>query len=306
MQTYDIGDVAVLKGAWKDETGVYADPTYVTFSANFPDGSTVAYVYGTDLEVVKDDMGQYHVNLPVLIPGFYQYHFSSQNPDGTVDESLLQAAADEWLYGIDKSIELSTLSHVKDFSETKGTTDDQVIQLCLVALSRYIYNRVGRTTLGTIVTVSQIYNGSGSNVLFLRDWPVKTLTSVFINGISMPLSTGYGVGGVAVDGTRQDRLVIASPMSGSMIPYLSTSPGRFVHGIRNVQVNMIVGYGCVPEDLEQAVCEGVSLNYKRKQWQDMKSQSTSTAGSTGTTTFRDWHLTPGIERVIQDYSRKTY
>lgn len=300
MQTYNLGDIATLKCTCLDVNGALVTPTTLTFTMLLPDGTTVAYTYGTGSSIVRDSEGVYHVAVPISLPGFYQYQFK---PSGAGALSVPM----DWAYGINTAIELTTLAHVKNWAEVDGTNDDTVIQMCLVGLSRYIYNRTGRATLGPHVNLSQVYNGSGSNILALRDWPVVSLTSVYVNGVSMALSSGYGIGGVAVTGSERKFIAILAAMSGaSNYPILSSSPGIFHRGTNNIQVNYQAGYGYVPEDLEQAVCEGVSLNYKRKAWQDMKSESQSTTGSSGTTTHQDWHLSPGVERVIQYYSRKTY
>lgn len=61
--TYNIGDLHQSLIAFTDLDNVAADPTTVTFSWLKPDGTTVAYIYGTDAELVKDSVGNYHVNI---------------------------------------------------------------------------------------------------------------------------------------------------------------------------------------------------------------------------------------------------
>lgn len=292
MKTYDIGDVAVLEAEWKDVNGEYADPDVVAFSATLPDGTALAYVYGVDAELVYDDVGKYHVDLPITLPGFYQYHFSSENPATPGVESTLQAGADEWLYGIDRSIELTTLSHVKDWAEVKTDGDDRMIQLCIAAFGRYALIRTGRDTLSQKLSFTEVYDGNDSQVLMLKNYPVSSVSSVKINNVAMVISGGYGTPGIIISNGRR------------AISFSYDSYYKFYSGIGNVQVVYTAGYDYVPEDLEQAACEAVATNYKRRAWTDMQSKSISAQGATGTTTYRAWKFTPNIEAVLSSYERK--
>jgi hypothetical protein len=309
MKTYDVIDTSIMTADFKDDAGAYVNPSAVSFSLTKPDGTVIIYVYGTDVELEYTDIGtveiphpQYSVKYVVDLPGFYRYHFES----GTGEE----AAADEWFYGIDKDIELTTLSHVKSWAEVTGITDDYAIQLCISAFSRYVLNRTGRDTLGPIKDFTEIKNGSGSSILAnLRNWPITELTNVQVNGVVIPISSGYGIGGVAVTGNLKQAIAILPGFSNTSALFDnlgSFSAPIFSRGINNVLVEYSAGYGYVPEDLEQAACEAISANYKRKAWQDLASKSISSQGATGTTSYRDWHLSPGVERVIGFYSRKTY
>jgi hypothetical protein len=302
MKTYDIGDTAIMTGEWKDVDGVYYDPASVSFSLVTPSGTVILYVYGTDVELQKSEVGKYYVSYVIDEVGFYRYRFSS----GEGEES----AANEWLYGIDSDTELTTLSHVKDWAEVSADKHEQdpAIQLCINAFSRYVLNRTSRATLGPYKTLTEIYNGNNAQTLFLKNFPIKELLSVMVNGASIPISSGYGVGGVVITGPYQNAIAIITSFTSGVLTDDGMTRGYnlFIRGINNVQVQYTAGYGYVPEDLEQAVCEAVSTNYKRKAWQDLASKSLSAQGGTGTTSYRDWHLSPGIERVIDIYSRKTY
>jgi hypothetical protein len=45
------------------------DPTTITAIVKHPDGTTVTKVYGTDAEVVRDDVGTYHMDVSCATPG---------------------------------------------------------------------------------------------------------------------------------------------------------------------------------------------------------------------------------------------
>jgi hypothetical protein len=59
---YDIGDLRALGVTFQNAAGSDADPTTITFRLLEPDGTVTVFVYGTDAEVVRDALGQYHVD----------------------------------------------------------------------------------------------------------------------------------------------------------------------------------------------------------------------------------------------------
>lgn len=72
---YDIGDLRRLSVAFKDINGAAADPTTVTFRMRKPDGTVTTYVFGTDSELVKDSVGNYHVDWTFALAGRHVWRF---------------------------------------------------------------------------------------------------------------------------------------------------------------------------------------------------------------------------------------
>jgi hypothetical protein len=66
---YDIGDLRRIPVAFTDIAGAPADPTSVTFKITEPDGTTTSYLYLTDAELVRDSLGNFHVDWPFVKPG---------------------------------------------------------------------------------------------------------------------------------------------------------------------------------------------------------------------------------------------
>ena len=81
----DVGDVTRLTVAFVDLASVATDPTTVTFVMRAPDGTTTTYVYGTDSELVKDSVGNYHVDWTIAQELRHHYEF---NGTGTVIASF--------------------------------------------------------------------------------------------------------------------------------------------------------------------------------------------------------------------------
>lgn len=62
MLHFDIGNTLTCSVTFTDD-GVLEDPASVTFAFKKPDDTTTTLAYGTDIEVVKDSVGKYHVDL---------------------------------------------------------------------------------------------------------------------------------------------------------------------------------------------------------------------------------------------------
>ena len=60
---YDKGDLIRCSAIFTDLDDAAIDPTTVLFSVTDPSGNTDNYTYGVDAELVKDDTGEYHVNV---------------------------------------------------------------------------------------------------------------------------------------------------------------------------------------------------------------------------------------------------
>lgn len=190
------------------------------------------------------------------------------------------------------SRDLSTMAKVKNRAEVKTDTEDGEIQMLLSAFSLYVYRRTGRDALKSVEEFTEEYDGSGSSKMFLRNYPVLSISSVKVNGADAEISSGYGIPGIAI--IEKGRGI--GFVSGSGIGY-------FPEGIQNVQVVYRAGYYGVPEDLEAAVVEAVAIAVKRKQWLDLRSKSISVQGGAGTTSYRDWNIPPSVSSVLDAYTR---
>ena len=87
---YDKGDLIRCSAAFTDSDGAAADPDVVVFSFTEPDGSLTTYTYGTDVELVKDSTGNYHVDVDGNAAGTWFYRFHSTGSGQAADESLFQ------------------------------------------------------------------------------------------------------------------------------------------------------------------------------------------------------------------------
>jgi hypothetical protein len=77
VKTYDIGDLVRVTGVFTNSAGTEIDPSVVTFKVKDPANVTTTYIYGTDVELVKDSTGNYYVDIDVDDDGSWYYRFES-------------------------------------------------------------------------------------------------------------------------------------------------------------------------------------------------------------------------------------
>lgn len=73
--THARGQVVRAAVVFTDSGGDEVDPTGVTARIKPPSGSTLVYVHGTDAELVKDEVGEYHVDVDANLAGTWYVRF---------------------------------------------------------------------------------------------------------------------------------------------------------------------------------------------------------------------------------------
>jgi hypothetical protein len=71
MNEYEIGQTVILRVAFKNQAGVAADPTTLKVEIKDPLGQETEFTFGTDAEVIKDSVGNYHIARDPEIQGVY-------------------------------------------------------------------------------------------------------------------------------------------------------------------------------------------------------------------------------------------
>jgi len=85
MAVYDIGDAVKLYTSTPftdQETSTPTDPDVVRFIVRQPDGTTTAYVYGTDTEVVRDGTGDYYMLVRPDAAGVWRWRVEGESSGG--------------------------------------------------------------------------------------------------------------------------------------------------------------------------------------------------------------------------------
>jgi hypothetical protein len=78
ITSYDLGSTARISGEMRDFGGYPLDPDVVLFSVKAPSAPTgVTYEYRLHEQLVRDSMGNYHVDLPCAEPGMWYYRWET-------------------------------------------------------------------------------------------------------------------------------------------------------------------------------------------------------------------------------------
>lgn len=91
QNTYDVGDLIRCSGAFTDADSAVLDPTAVLFKFKNPAETTTTYTYGTDAELVKDSVGNYHVDIDTNAAGIWHYRFESTGTGQAAGENYYRA-----------------------------------------------------------------------------------------------------------------------------------------------------------------------------------------------------------------------
>jgi len=204
-------------------------------------------------------------------------------------------------------IDLVNLDQVKDYLglQTTNTDDDGLIQLLISGFSQFVLNKTGIKSFNSTSSYTDTYDGNGNQRLFLRQYPIVSLTSVTIGYYSCPISTSFGVPGVFVEDSRKS--IAFRTAVGAFNPPQSIYPYSFTPGQGNIVVVYSAGYTFVPFDLQEMAMKVVAINYKRKDTIDQANKSiTSGGGTAGVLRYRDWAMPPECMETLRYYMRRAH
>lgn len=176
---------------------------------------------------------------------------------------------------------LTTLAKVKQFLDVKNVDDDALITRLILSASEVIYNYLNRSILTAAYT--EKYAGYGNPTLMLRQGPVTAVASLSVGGqVVLPSSNGITTGFV---------------FNETSIHYVG---GSFPRGFDNVVVTYTAGYAAIPEAVEEACIDWVSLRYRERSRIGKNSDSLAQGGST---TYSKEPLSPKTLSLLAFYRR---
>lgn len=149
---------------------------------------------------------------------------------------------------------LVTLATAKEFLGITSTASDSALNLLIEAASVAVESYLSRSLLSANVT--EIQNGNGTELLWLRNFPVTAVNSVKVNGKVVPITTDFYTSGVRY--------------TDSVLIYQG---GIFPKGYSNIEVNYTGGYLTLPMDIQRAVAEIAGLGLKQREHLDVSSKS---------------------------------
>jgi hypothetical protein len=179
---------------------------------------------------------------------------------------------------------LTTLAKVKAWLgiDPGLTTQDVILNDLIAACSAAIESYLNRTLLATDHV--EWYDGTGSNVLVLKNWPVNSVASVSYEGVEYSINSPTDF---RTRGIRWGKDMIVG--SGVVFP-----KGKMV---MRVQYN--AGYSEVPDDIEQICTELVALSFKNGRGDRLGISSKSLADES--VSYVAVALTEGMKTVLGNY-----
>ena len=191
------------------------------------------------------------------------------------------------------------------------TAQDGLLAGMITAASLYWLRKTGRVHVdGSIPAASSLvervtcgpewYDGNGNDRLFLRLWPIVSVSELSINGLAIPASASLTSPGYVIDqgGKCLALRSFGGGRDASNWRSQYARPYGFARGTQNIEVTYMAGFNGVPDDVAEKCTKMVVLTMKRRGWVDQSSQTIPTSG---TVSFRSWELDLDIESVMSFY-----
>lgn len=175
--------------------------------------------------------------------------------------------------------DLTTTAAVKAYMGLTIAGDDALIASLVSAYSTWVRSWTNRDF--TVQTYDMVRSGRGQVVMLTPQYPITGVTSVTVDGISIPAAAAFGKYGFRYT----DRMVV---MDGGAC---------FTIGSANVEIVYSAGYATIPADIAQAVNELVALRYKLRD--KLEWSSKSLAGETVTLNTRD--MPASVATLLRQY-----
>lgn len=177
--------------------------------------------------------------------------------------------------------DLTTVDNVKGYLNLTSTVDDALIAQIITAESALMQGWISRSF--GVVGYTDIFSGNGRNEHYMHNSPVVSITSVTVDGATIPAATTLQDAGYVV---INEQLVLLKH--------------TFTRGCINCQVIYQAGQ-VVPADIAQACVELVAKRYRDRDRVGMVSKGL--AGET--TTYETKALPDHVKLILQQYKKVT-
>lgn len=177
--------------------------------------------------------------------------------------------------------DLATLTQLKQDLNIANSNDDVQLQRILDEISGWFLNQINRGSLLN-ATYNERRNGNGGDSIVPRYYPLTAVSSITINGTTIPASPD----GVQ-SGFINDEWTI----------YL-VGCYRFLRGRQNIVLNYTAGYATVPPEVERGVLDQCIFTFRRL---PKLGTITQTLQGFTTATFSQKEMAPGLQSLIDSY-----
>lgn len=182
---------------------------------------------------------------------------------------------------LDTTNALVSLAEAKTFLKISASSEDSVIEDFINRASIWANDYTGRRLKSR--SNSDVYDGDGSDILLLRDYPVNAVTLFQIVDEPVPLIIYEDFSLNAENGI------------------IKTKNGRMItKGFQNVDITYTAGYTTAPETVKEAVLLYVGHLYRR-QYADQKFGVQSETVGDRTTTYGSDDIIPKAKALLNPY-----
>jgi hypothetical protein len=81
VKTYK-GSRPRISAEFKNNAFAWIDPTTLTLSVKDPNNEETIYTYGVGTTIVRDDVGQYHADIPLDVNGDWRFRYYAKDAAG--------------------------------------------------------------------------------------------------------------------------------------------------------------------------------------------------------------------------------
>lgn len=177
-------------------------------------------------------------------------------------------------------MDFTSLEKAKEYLRIKGNSDDVLISRLISAASKLMKTYMNRDIEAKDYT--EIFDGKGNGFHVFGNYPVNSVSFVYAGSLSVMPAIEFNSAGYVYD----DEKVV---LNGNVFP----------RGMLNCKVVYNAGFTTIPDDLEQACCELVSIKYK--QIEHIDQQSKVVAGENVSFIVKD--IPSFIKIVLNNYKK---
>ena len=157
-----------------------------------------------------------------------------------------------------------------------------MLQSLITNVSAWIEQWLSRSLFSALTVSTR--DGTGTDTMMAEEWPVTAVTSVEVDGKSIPASTGPSVAGYAFSSTK-----------------FLLRGYTFTRGQLNVKLTYTAGYAAIPGEIEQSCLELCALRYRER---PSVSISSKTLGSGETVSYTQQDMPKSVLALLNNYKRR--
>lgn len=187
--------------------------------------------------------------------------------------------------------DLITLAEVKEHLEIADTAQDSYLTTLIERVTGYVEAGTSRKLKGRTYT-DQLYDGSGTPEMRLREWPITAVTAVsFLDSPTATTWTAQSLTYLVIDGATERTIRFRDSWV-------------FPRGYQNVKLTCAAGYATVPPQLASETLRLLTLLHRLKDKQLEYVESVTFQGQT--TRFQSPMKFIEESPIFQSYARRDF